>query len=127
MTDRDHDARYTTLNDEYGSEEPHGYTQRRRFSPETPTTTRIEQLDGTHDIGNYDANDGTTLGTTSGSAWKHSQWGKRKLHNPDLITGSGYMHDDAAPRRERGRGRKPPPKRAEAADDATVDAHADAL
>ncbi|KAH6921322.1 hypothetical protein HPB50_027693 [Hyalomma asiaticum] len=42
MTDREPEVRHSTLNDEYESEDPHGDTQRRRFSPETPTTTRIE-------------------------------------------------------------------------------------
>ncbi|KAH6948005.1 hypothetical protein HPB50_022439 [Hyalomma asiaticum] len=42
MTDREPEVRHSMLNDEYVSEDPPGDTQRRRFSPETPTTTRIE-------------------------------------------------------------------------------------
>ncbi|KAH6939670.1 hypothetical protein HPB50_020423 [Hyalomma asiaticum] len=42
MTDRETEVRNSTLNDEYESEDPHGGTQRRRFCPETPTTTRFE-------------------------------------------------------------------------------------
>ncbi|KAH7978352.1 hypothetical protein HPB49_005266 [Dermacentor silvarum] len=64
MADRDGEVKHSTLNNEYGSVEPRGDEQRSRFSPETPTTARSVNANGTtygaHDARDDDANDGAT-------------------------------------------------------------------
>ncbi|KAH7986375.1 hypothetical protein HPB49_025989 [Dermacentor silvarum] len=50
MADRDGEAKHSTLNDEYGSDEPRGEAQRSRFFPETPTTARSVNANSTTEL-----------------------------------------------------------------------------
>ncbi|KAH7971494.1 hypothetical protein HPB49_024783 [Dermacentor silvarum] len=50
MADRDGEVKHSTLNDDYGSDEPRGDAQRSRLFPETPTTTRTANASGTMEL-----------------------------------------------------------------------------
>ncbi|KAH7937383.1 hypothetical protein HPB49_011434 [Dermacentor silvarum] len=50
MADRDGEVKHSTLNDEYGSDEPRGDAQQSTFSPETPTTTQTVNASGTTEL-----------------------------------------------------------------------------
>ncbi|KAH7940752.1 hypothetical protein HPB49_005151 [Dermacentor silvarum] len=50
MADRDGEVKHSTLNDEYGCDEPRGDAQRSIFSPETLTVTRTVNASGTTEL-----------------------------------------------------------------------------
>ncbi|KAH7938087.1 hypothetical protein HPB49_019765 [Dermacentor silvarum] len=50
MADRDGEVKHSTLDDEYGSDDPCGDAQRSRFFPETPTTARSVNASGTTEL-----------------------------------------------------------------------------